>query len=138
MKFTVYADGGSRGNPGPAGSGAIIQDEAGLVIDTISKFLGVTTNNVAEYSAVLIALEHLTGFLGSDAERSDVTVRMDSMLVVKQMKGEWKIKHPNMVPLAESVSKLVKDFRHVTFEHIYRDKNTVADRLANAAMDRGF
>lgn len=138
MKFTIYADGGSRGNPGPAGSGAVILDEAGLTIDSISEFLGETTNNVAEYMGVIFALKRLSGFLGSDVERTDVTVRMDSMLVVKQMRGEWKIKHPNMRPLAQELGELVRQFRSVDFQHVYRDQNAAADKLANQAMDRGY
>lgn len=138
MRFTIYGDGGSRGNPGPAGSGAIIRNEAGETVGTVSEFLGTATNNVAEYTAVLRALELLSSMLEDKAKDAEVHVRMDSMLVIRQMKGEWKIKHPNMKPLAARVAMLVPRFRSVTFEHVYREENKDADALANEAMDRGF
>lgn len=137
MLFTIYGDGGSRGNPGPAGSGAIIRAEAGETVATVSEYLGVTTNNVAEYTAILRALETLAAMLGSAAKDADVQVRMDSMLVIRQMRGEWKIKHPNMKPLAARVAELARLFRSVSYEHVYREYNKDADRLANEAMDRG-
>ncbi len=137
MQYLIYGDGGSRGNPGPAGSGAIIRNEADETVATISEFLGVTTNNVAEYTAVLRALETLSDILGGEAKDADVLVRMDSMLVVRQMNGEWKIKHPGMKPLAARVGELSRLFRSVSFEHVYREHNKDADRLANEAMDRG-
>lgn len=137
MHFTLYADGGSRGNPGPAGSGAVVRNETGEVVTTVSEFLGVATNNVAEYTAVLRALEQLTMLSGIEPKNTDVLVRMDSMLVVKQMSGEWKIKHDGLKPLAARVRELVGMFRSVTFEHVYREHNKDADRLANEAMDRG-
>ncbi len=136
MRFTIYGDGGSRGNPGPAGSGAIIRNEAGETVATVSEFLGVATNNVAEYTAVLRALEKLAAMLESKASEAEVRVCMDSMLVVKQMTGEWKLKHPGLKPLAQRVGELVRLFKSVSFEHVYRDFNKDADRLANEAMDR--
>ncbi|HEY0948361.1 MAG TPA: reverse transcriptase-like protein [Candidatus Paceibacterota bacterium] len=137
MRFTIYADGGSRGNPGPAGSGAIIRNESGETVATVSEYLGVTTNNVAEYTAVLRALEKLAHMLESRAGEADVEVRMDSMLVVRQMSGEWKIKHENMKPLAASTKEVMARFRSVSFTHVYREDNKDADKLANEAMDRG-
>ena len=137
MRFTIYADGGSRGNPGPAGSGAIVRNEGGETVATVSEFLGTTTNNVAEYTAVLRALETLASMLEGKAKEADVEVRMDSMLVVKQMLGEWKVKHENMKPLAASTREAVSRFRSVSFAHVYREDNKDADRLANEAMDRG-
>ncbi len=137
MRFTIYGDGGSRGNPGPAGSGAIIRNGDGETVATVSEFLGTTTNNVAEYTAVLRALETLAAMLEGKAKEAEVHVRMDSMLVIRQMRGEWKIKHPNMKPLASRVSELVSLFKAVSFEHVYREHNKDADRLANEAMDRG-
>lgn len=103
----------------------------------VSEFLGTTTNNVAEYTAVLRALEKLSNMLEARTKEAEVHVRMDSMLVIRQMKGEWKIKHPNMKPLASRVSELVREFKEVSFEHVYREHNKDADRLANEAMDRG-
>ncbi len=137
MLFTLYADGGSRGNPGPAGAGALVRDEEGTQVVTVSEFLGTTTNNVAEYTAVLRALEELRTLLEEAASTATVDVRMDSQLVVKQMNGEYKIKHPNIIPLAGKVKEVARAFRTVTFSHVYRDQNKEADALANAAMDRG-
>lgn len=137
MRFTIYADGGSRGNPGPAGSGAIIRNESGETVATVSEYIGVSTNNVAEYTAVLRALEKLAAMLESTSKEADVEVRMDSMLVVRQMSGEWKIKHENMKPLAASTNQVIQRFRSVSFVHVYREDNKDADKLANAAMDRG-
>lgn len=137
MKFTLYADGGSRGNPGASGAGAVVRNEKGETVVEVSEFLGHTTNNVAEYTAVLRALEKLSVLLGSEAKDTEVLARMDSMLVVRQMKGEWKLKHPGLKPLAARVHELVLLFNSVTFEHVYRDSNKDADRLANEAMDRG-
>lgn len=138
MLFTIYGDGGSRGNPGPAGSGAIVRDEHGKTVLTVSEFLGVATNNVAEYTAILRGLESLSDYLGTEAKKADIQVRMDSMLVVKQMRGEWKLKHPGLKPLAARVTELVRHFNSVSFEHVYRESNKDADRLANEAMDRGI
>ncbi len=142
MQFTIFADGGSRGNPGPAGAGAIVRDEKGAVVAEISEFLGHTTNNVAEYTGILSALETLLSLMGSDGrgEASDavVVVKMDSLLVVKQMNGEYKIKHPNLTPLAARVKALTKEFKSVSFAHVYREHNKEADKLANLAMDRGM
>lgn len=137
MKYTLYADGGSRGNPGASGAGAIVRNEKGETVVEVSEFLGHTTNNVAEYTAVLRALEKLSALLGSGSKDAEVLARMDSMLVVRQMKGEWKLKHPGLKPLAARVHELVLLFNSVTFEHVYRDSNKDADRLANEAMDRG-
>ncbi|MFA7310020.1 MAG: reverse transcriptase-like protein [Candidatus Paceibacterota bacterium] len=137
MKFTLYADGGSRGNPGPAAAGAIVRNEDAETVIEVSEFLGHTTNNVAEYTAVLRALEKLSEHLGPDTKNAHVLARMDSMLVVKQMRGEWKLKHPGLKPLAGRVGELVSLFQSVSFEHVYRDFNKDADRLANEAMDRG-
>jgi ribonuclease HI len=137
MQFTIFADGGSRGNPGPAGSGAVVRDEKGTIVAEVSEYLGITTNNVAEYTGILRALEKLHKHLGSDSENASVVVKMDSMLVVKQMNGEYRIKHPNLVPLAVRVKELGKNFKSISFAHVYREHNKEADKLANRAMDRG-
>jgi len=137
MHFIIQADGGSRGNPGRAGSGAVIYDHAGKVYGEVSEYLGITTNNVAEYTAILRALELLRTKLGVDAANAIVKIEMDSKLVVEQMNGNYKIKHPNLKPLASRVLALVQGFHTVTFTHIPRAKNAAADALANLAMDRG-
>ncbi len=138
MEFTIFADGGSRGNPGPAGSGAVVRDGHGKIVIEVSEFLGNTTNNVAEYTGILRALEKLLEREGSAANHVTVTIKMDSMLVVKQMNGEYKIKHPNLKPLAARVKELSQKFKSVSFAHVYREHNKEADRLANLAMDRGM
>ncbi len=137
MRFTIFADGGSRGNPGPAGSGAVVRDQEGEIVIEVSEFLGITTNNVAEYTGIVRALEQLETLLGSEAKNAEVSVKMDSMLVVKQMNGEYRIKHPNLAPLARRVNELKPKFKTVTFSHVYREYNKEADALANKAMDRG-
>ncbi|MEU2605005.1 bifunctional RNase H/acid phosphatase [Streptomyces albus] len=131
--FVVEADGGSRGNPGPAGYGAVVRDAAtGETLREAAEFIGRATNNVAEYRGLLAGLRAARE-LDPDAA---VLVRMDSKLVVEQMSGRWKIKHPDMRPLAlEAASVFPPDA--VTYEWIPREKNKHADRLANEAMDAG-
>ncbi len=130
MRATLYADGAARGNPGPAGSGAVLLDEGGRVLAEAMRFLGVATNNVAEYTALIIGLE--------EAERrgvDDLEVRMDSMLVVEQMRGRWRIKHPGLRPLALRAGELLARFPKRTIEHVPRELNGLADALANRAID---
>jgi broad specificity phosphatase PhoE/ribonuclease HI len=127
----VEADGGSRGNPGPAGSGAVVIDaDTGEVILEIAKFIGVATNNVAEYLALKAGLE---GALGINPE-ARVLVRMDSKLVIEQMSGTWKIKHPDMIQLAAEVQGIARG-HDIKFMWIPREENSRADALANKAMD---
>jgi ribonuclease HI len=137
MQFTIFADGGSRGNPGPAGSGAVVRDSKGQIIIEVSEYLGITTNNVAEYTGILRALEKLCDLLAAEAKDAVVIIKMDSMLVVKQMNGEYRIKHPNLIPLAVKVKEFARNFKTVSFAHVYREHNKEADKLANQAMDRG-
>ena len=130
MKAILYSDGASRGTPGPAGAGAVLLDAGGHVIAALTKFLGVTTNNVAEYQGFIIGLE--------EAQRrgvDDLDVRMDSLLVVEQMRGRWKIKHPNMKPLALKAGALFATFPTRTIVHVPRDENAIADALSNRAID---
>ena len=126
----MYADGGARGNPGPAGSGAVLLDEDGKVIAELMRFLGHATNNVAEYTALIIGLEEA---LRHDIDHLDV--RMDSLLVVQQMKGVWKIKHPGLRPLALRAGELLAQFPNRTIEHVPRELNSLADALVNRAID---
>lgn len=128
--LTVEADGGSRGNPGPAGYGAVVRDGAAVLAERAAG-IGRATNNVAEYRGLIAGL---TAALELDPE-AELEVRMDSKLVVEQMSGRWKVKHPDMRPLASEASELVRRFPRVSFGWIPRAQNAVADRLANEAMD---
>ena len=130
--LVVEADGGSRGNPGPAGYGAVVRDAgSGEVLAELQESLGTTTNNVAEYSGLIAGLERAADL----APGSDVHVRMDSKLVVEQMSGRWQIKHPALQPLASRASAAAGRLGRVTYEWVPRARNTHADRLANQAMD---
>ena len=132
-RVLIYADGGSRGNPGPAGYGAVVFAADGrTVLAQRSEFLGRVTNNVAEYSGLIAGLR-----AAAELGATTVAVRMDSKLVVEQMSGRWQVKHPDMKPLARTAMGLVRGFERVTFEWIPRARNSHADRLANAAMDAG-
>lgn len=129
-RATLFADGAARGNPGPAGSGAVLLGEDGRVIAELTLALGHATNNVAEYQALIIGLE--------EARRrgiDELDVRMDSLLVVRQMQGLWRIKHPGLKPLALRAGALLAEFPRRTIEHVPREENGVADALANRAID---
>ncbi|WP_432096184.1 bifunctional RNase H/acid phosphatase [Streptomyces sp. bgisy100] len=132
-RFIVEADGGSRGNPGPAGYGAVVLDaETGEPLAEAAEYIGTATNNVAEYRGLIAGLRAAHAL---DPEAA-VRVRMDSKLVVEQMSGRWKIKHPDMRPLAAEAKTVLPPGR-VTYEWIPREQNKHADRLANEAMDAG-
>ncbi|MEU5923508.1 bifunctional RNase H/acid phosphatase [Streptomyces antimycoticus] len=132
-RFVVEADGGSRGNPGPAGYGAVVLDaETGEPLAEVAEYIGTATNNVAEYKGLIAGLRAAHA-LDPEAE---VRVRMDSKLVIEQMSGRWKIKHPDMRPLAAE-AKAIMPPGQLTYEWIPREKNKHADRLANEAMDAG-
>jgi len=126
----AYIDGGARGNPGPAGYGVRIESADGAVIDELHGALGIATNNVAEYNGLLAALRWAI-----DHDARDVHIRSDSELLVKQMRGEYKIKHPGLQPLAARARLLMMELGRVVFEHVRREQNTHADRLSNVAMD---
>ncbi|NCU44657.1 ribonuclease HI family protein [Candidatus Falkowbacteria bacterium] len=127
-----YTDGGARGNPGPAGIGVVLQNKEGETIGQWSEFLGIATNNQAEYKALLLALKQAVA-LGA----VELACRLDSELVVKQLKGEYKVKHPDLKPLFEQAKSLISQIKNVSFKHIPRELNKQADQLANQAMDRG-
>ncbi|QXE37088.1 bifunctional RNase H/acid phosphatase [Streptomyces sp. GMY02] len=132
-RFVVEADGGSRGNPGPAGYGAVVLDPVtGEALAEAAEYIGIATNNVAEYKGLIAGLKAAKAL---DADAS-VRVRMDSKLVVEQMSGRWKIKHPDMKPLAAEAGRIFPAGQ-VSYEWIPREKNKHADRLANEAMDAG-
>ena len=126
----AYIDGGARGNPGPAGYGVRVEDADGNLIEELYGPLGIATNNVAEYSSLLAALKWAV-----DHGHSDVHIRADSELLVKQMRGEYKIKNPGLQPLAARARLLMMELGRVTFEHVRREFNKEADRLSNLAMD---
>ncbi len=131
-KLVVEADGGSRGNPGPAGYGALVRDPVtGQVLEEISDGLGTATNNVAEYSGLVAGLRAAARI----APQADVEVRMDSKLVVEQMSGRWKIKDPNLRVLARAVQDAARQLGRVAYVWVPRARNADADRLANQAMD---
>jgi ribonuclease H / adenosylcobalamin/alpha-ribazole phosphatase len=131
VKVIVEADGGSRGNPGPAGYGAVVFDaDRSAVLAERKEALGVATNNVAEYRGLIAGLS-----AAEEVGADEVSVRMDSKLVVEQMSGRWKIKHPDMIPLAAQAKSIASGFSRVDYTWIPRNQNSYADRLANEAMD---
>ncbi len=127
----AYVDGGARGNPGPAGYGVFLQDSAGNKVAELSRYLGRQTNNYAEYSGLIAALEYALEH-GYTALR----VISDSELMVRQMKGIYKVRNPNLLPLYEKARGLVRQLKSFEIGHVLRGKNRDADRLANEAMDR--
>ncbi|MHB8339764.1 MAG: bifunctional RNase H/acid phosphatase [Mycobacteriales bacterium] len=132
-RVVIEADGGSRGNPGPAGFGALVRDAVtGQVLAECSESIGVATNNVAEYRGLIAGL---TAAAALDPLPDHVEVRMDSKLVVEQMSGHWQVRHPAMRPLARQASALLARFPSKSLQWVPRARNAAADRLANAAMD---
>jgi ribonuclease HI len=128
--ITAYIDGGARGNPGPAGYGVRIENEAGELVAELHGALGIATNNVAEYNGLLAALQWAV-----DHDQGEVLVRADSELLVKQMRGDYKVKHPGLQPLYVRARLLVMQLDKVRFEHVRREFNKEADRLSNLGMD---
>jgi ribonuclease H / adenosylcobalamin/alpha-ribazole phosphatase len=129
-RFVLYADGAARGNPGPAGAGAVLFQPDGKVVAEMTRALGHATNNVAEYSALILGLE--------EARRRGVTaieVRMDSLLVVEQMRGRWRIRHPGLRDLALRAGALLAEFPDRDITHVPREENAHADMLSNRAID---
>ena len=130
--WVVYSDGASRGNPGRAAIGAVVIDPAGKERHRVSEAIGVTTNNVAEYRALVAALE---AALALGARR--VEARMDSELIVRQAIGRYRVKNPGLIPYHNRVLALRSRFGEVVFRHVPRAENKLADALANQALDRG-
>lgn len=128
--ITAYIDGGARGNPGPAGYGVWIENAEGEKIAELHGGLGLATNNVAEYHGLLAALK----WAGDHGER-DVLIRADSELLVKQMRGEYRVRHPGLQPLYGRARLLLMELGKVRFEHVRRELNKNADRLSNLGMD---
>jgi probable phosphoglycerate mutase len=129
-EIVAYIDGGARGNPGPAAFGVRIERADGTLIEEFSESIGVATNNVAEYRGLLAALAWARAH-----DVSEVHIRSDSQLLVQQMLGNYKVKHPGLQPLHAKARLLAHEIGRVSFEHLRRDQNAHADRLANAAMD---
>ena len=132
-EIVAYCDGGSRGNPGPSGFGVYIQDDAGAVLAELSQYLGKHTNNFAEYSALLAALEFAIA-----KGHSSLRVVSDSELMVKQIKGQYRVNSPELRPLYEEARRRITQLERFQIQHVLREKNRHADRLANVAMDRGM
>lgn len=128
----LHADGGSRGNPGPAGAGAALLDSAGRPVALLRRYLGETTNNVAEYQGLILGLE---AALARGVERLEV--RLDSELLVRQLQGRYKVKAPHLLPLHQEAKSLLARFKLTRLTHIPRAQNALADQLANQAMDEG-
>lgn len=130
LKAIAFVDGAARGNPGPAGYGVFLRMEHGEIIE-VAGYLGRTTNNVAEYSGLIEALS-----VASAEGATELEVVSDSLLLVKQMNGEYRVKHPNLIPLFQRAKTLVRAFRRFSIRHTLRAGNKEADRLANIAVDR--
>jgi ribonuclease HI len=139
MKYIIYTDGGSRGNPGPSGAGAVILDEDKNVLKEVTKYTGKQTNNFAEYEAIIIGLEGLRRIVKEkDRKKAKIEIRMDSELIQKQLSGEYQIKNENLFGQYIRVHNIqVKHFPNITFVHVRREQNEHADKLANDAMDLG-
>ncbi len=131
--YTAHCDGGSRGNPGPSGYGAVIEDPKGQTVARMSQFLGIQTNNYAEYSGLLAVLEWA---IANGAK--SLRVISDSELMVKQMKGQYKVKSPGLRPLWEEAKRRAARLDRFEIRHTLRGGNKEADRLANEAMDKGM
>ncbi len=126
----IYSDGAARGNPGPAGAGGQIKDSSGNVLAEVSEYLGETTNNIAEYKALILALERALGYNPTRLE-----IRADSELLVRQLLGEYKVKNEGLKPLYDRIKQLLSGVKSVDIKHIYRSDNKHADELANQAID---
>ncbi|MGB2579772.1 ribonuclease HI [Elusimicrobium simillimum] len=133
MKVIINIDGGSRGNPGFGASAYVIKDTSGKLLASEGKFLGVCTNNYAEFTALLIAFD-----AAKKLKATELQVYSDSLLLVKQFLGEYKIKHPTLKELMEEIRRKARMFSLVLINHVPREKNKEADKLANIAMDRAI
>lgn len=130
MKLILYTDGGARGNPGPAGAGAHLLDNEGNTVAELTEYLGETTNNQAEYRALLLALRK-----AKDLGATEIEVRADSELMVRQINGQYKVKNEALIPVYQEAKKHLLGFAKWTIKHIPREQNKQADALANQAID---
>ena len=135
MLYHLYTDGGARGNPGPAGVGVVIQNGKSKTLDETCAFIGLTTNNQAEYRALILGLGRLLE-LADHPAKTEIHIHMDSELIVHQMNGLYKVKNKGLKPLHDKAKKLVGEFKKTTFSHILRAGNKRADWLVNQALDR--
>jgi ribonuclease HI len=130
VRVVIHCDGAARGNPGPAGAGAYLTTPEGEVLAEVAEGLGETTNNVAEYTAAILGLER-----AQELGATEVLLRSDSLLLVNQLTGRFRVKTAHLQPLHRRVRELAASFEHVTFEHVPRERNVDADRLANDGVD---
>jgi ribonuclease HI len=128
--ITAYFDGGARGNPGPAGYGVYIVDDQGEMVAELSGSLGTATNNVAEYHGLIAALQW-----AADRDLKQIAIKGDSLLLIEQMRGNYKVKNEGLKPLHLKARMLVMQIGDVSFEHVRREQNKDADRLSNVGMD---
>lgn len=134
QKLTIFTDGGARGNPGPAAIGAVVYDAAGQELATLSACIGETTNNVAEYTAIVQALTK-TATLVADPQTYAITLKLDSQLAERQLNGAYKVKDAGLKALYNVVKTLEPTFASVQYLHVPREENKVADKLVNQALD---
>ncbi|GAC1305374.1 MAG: hypothetical protein NVS2B3_07070 [Vulcanimicrobiaceae bacterium] len=130
MKATLFADGGSRGNPGPAASGAVLFADDGSLLAEVGLYLGIATNNVAEWRALLAGLER-----ARELGVTELAIRMDSELVVRQVTGVYRVKHADLVPLASQAKAMLRTFTSVDIAHVPRKANAAPDAVVNRVLD---
>lgn len=128
--MTIYSDGAARGNPGPAGAGAVLMAEDGSLLSEVCRYLGETTNNQAEYRALLLAIEE-----ASSKGATKLAIYADSELMVKQIRGEYRVKNEDLKPLHREIVQRLKTMGSYTIDHVPRERNKAADKLANRAID---
>jgi ribonuclease HI len=131
--LSIYIDGAAKGNPGPAGIGVVLRDADNALVKNIDRFIGIATNNVAEYTALITGMEE-----ARKLKVKVITINTDSELIAKQLGGEYKVKSPALKDLYSKVSRLLDDFEYVSINNIPREKNKDADRLANKAINNSL
>lgn len=129
--WRLYCDGASRGNPGPAGAGALLYDPGGILKGQLSRYLGETTNNVAEYQALILGLQ-----LAREQGAARIQILADSQLVVEQLNGSYRVKSPHLLPLWQQAKKELQNFEAYAISHVPRAQNSLADELANQGIDQ--
>jgi ribonuclease HI len=134
QKLTIYTDGGARGNPGPAAIGVVMYDETDNEMSTLSEAIGIATNNIAEYKAIVRALQHAATIV-DDTKAVKITLKLDSQLCQRQLNGEYKVKDATLKELYAAVKELESQYSKVEYVHVARELNKVADALVNKALD---